>query len=73
MEFSGALDEALDYFRASVKLYNEIRSFLQSEDTLKLSFRSAFQHAYTALRRTLLLLGKNEESLCVAFKEEHRP
>ena len=60
------MDEALDYYRASVKLYNEIRSSLQSEDKLKISFRNKCRNAYNALWRTLLLLGRDEEALCVA-------
>ena len=66
LQFSDVLDEALDYYRSSVKLYNEVRSSLQSEDTMKISFRNACQDAYTALWRTLLQLGKDEEALCVA-------
>ncbi|XP_078350819.1 tetratricopeptide repeat protein 28-like [Oculina patagonica] len=66
MEFSGALHEALDYYQSSVKVYNEVRSLLQSEDTWKITFRNACQHAYTALWSTLLLLEKPDEALCVA-------
>ncbi|XP_078348122.1 uncharacterized protein LOC144633186 [Oculina patagonica] len=66
LELSGDLHEALNYYRSSVKLYNEVRGLLQSEDTWKITFRNAFQHAYDALWRTLLLLEKVEEALCVA-------
>ena len=66
MECSGALDEALHYYQSSVKLYNEVRSFLQSEDTWKISFRNERQDAYTALWRTLLRHKKHDEALCVA-------
>ena len=66
LELLGGMDEALDYYRTSVKLYNEVRSFLQSEDTLKISFRNACRDTYTALWRTLVRLRKDEEALCVA-------
>ena len=66
LKLSGALNRALDYYKSSVKLYNEVRTLLQSEDTLKISFRDVSQHAYTDLWKTLLLLGKNDEALCVA-------
>ncbi|KAL9954591.1 hypothetical protein ACROYT_G042153 [Oculina patagonica] len=66
LKLSGALHEALDYYRSSVKVYNELRSLLQSEDTWKITFRNACQHAYTALWSTLLLLEKPGEALCVA-------
>ena len=66
MELSGVLHEALDYYRSSVNLYNEVRDLLQSEDTWKITFRNARQRAYTALWRTLILLEKADEVLCFA-------
>ena len=65
-EFSGALHEALDYYRSSVQVYNEARALLKSEDAWKISFRNACKDAYTALWRTLVRLGKTDEALCVA-------
>ena len=64
-EFSGRLYEALDFFRSSVKVYDNVRG-LQVEDNFKLSFRDMHQHAYTALYTTLVRLSKIEEALCVA-------
>ena len=66
LALSGALHEAIDYYRSSVKLYNKVRDLLQSEDKWKITFRNACKNTYTALWRTLLLLGKVEEALCVA-------
>ena len=65
-ELSGDLHEALNYYRLSVDVYNEVRSLLQSEDTLKISFRNACQHSYTALWSILLRLEMLEEALRVA-------
>ena len=65
-ETSGSLQEALCYYRSSVKLYNDMSSRLQSKDVWKISFRDARQHAYTALLRTLVKLGKYDEALLVA-------
>ena len=65
-EISDSLYEALDCYRSSVKLYNEVRALLNSEDAWKISFRNAFQHAYTALWRTLVRLQRTNEALCVA-------
>ena len=65
-ELSGALHEALEYYRSSVKLYDEVRALLQSEDVWKISFRNASQDAYTALWRTLVRLQKTDEALLVA-------
>ena len=65
-EISNSLYEALDCYRYSVKLYNEVRALLKSEDAWKISFRNACQHAYTALWRTLIRLERTNEALCVA-------
>jgi len=65
-ELSGDLHEALNYYRSSVKVLNEIRSLLQSEDTWKISFRNACQHSYTALWSLLLRLEMPKEALGVA-------
>ncbi|XP_078352006.1 uncharacterized protein LOC144636694 [Oculina patagonica] len=65
-ELLDSLHEALHYYQYSVRLYNELRALLQSEDVWKISFRDLYQHAYTALWRTLLRLGKTDEALCVA-------
>ncbi|XP_078350706.1 tetratricopeptide repeat protein 28-like [Oculina patagonica] len=65
-EFSGSVHEALDYYRSSVKVYDDVRALLQSEDDWKISFRNACQCAYTALYRNLVKLARTDEALCVA-------
>ena len=62
---SGKLQLALDYYRFSVKLNNDTRALLQSEDDWKISFRNLRRNVYTALWRTLLRLKKTDEALCV--------
>ena len=64
-ELSGNLQVALDYYRLSVKLINDTRALLQSEDDWKISFRNSYHNAYTALWRTLLTLQRTDEALCV--------
>ncbi|KAL9951531.1 hypothetical protein ACROYT_G044207 [Oculina patagonica] len=65
-EFSDALHEALDYYRASVKLFEDVRALLRYEDTWKISFRNTYRQAYTALWRALVRLENISEALCVA-------
>ena len=64
-ELSGNLQVALDYFRLSVKLINDTRALLQSEDDFKISFRNNWHVAYTALWRTLVRREETDEALCV--------
>ena len=66
-EFSGSLCKALNFYRLSIKHFDETRRLLQSEDALKISFRDTKQVAYTALWRTLL---KNIEVLEALFAAE---
>jgi len=61
-----SLCEALKCYRSSVKVYNEIRALLQSEDQWKISFRNRNEDAYSALWRTLLKNGDIEEALYAA-------
>ena len=65
-ELAGSLSEALDYFRSSVKMFDDIRALLQSEDMWKISFRDYRQCAYTALWRTLVKNGETDEALFAA-------
>ena len=65
-ELLGNLQVALDYYQSSVKLINDTRALLQSEDDWKIYFRNRYHVAYTALWRTLLMLQKTDEALCVA-------
>ena len=64
-EFLGNLQVASDYYRKSVKVINDTRALLQSEDDWKISFRNSYSVGYTALWRTLLRLEKTDEALCV--------
>ncbi len=66
LEFSGSLQEALGYYQSSVKLYNEMRFLLLSEDVWKITFRNACQDVYTALWRTLVRLQRTDQALLVA-------
>ena len=65
-EWSGSFSEALDYYQSSVKLFENTRALLQSEDSWKISFRDRHRDAYTALWRSLLKTGKTDEALCAA-------
>lgn len=65
-ECSGSLSEALLCYRSSIRLYNNVRTGLQSNDVWKISFRNACQDAYTALWRTLVKLEKTEDALMAA-------
>ena len=65
-EFSGSLCKALNFYRLSIKHFDEARRILQSEDAWKISFRDTKQGAYTALWRALLKNGKVDEALCAA-------
>ena len=62
----GNFSEGLECFQSSVKLFDVIRGSLQSEDTLKISFRDINRDAYSGLWETLLELGKINEALCAA-------
>ena len=64
-ELSENLQLALDYYRLSVKLINDTRALLQSEDDWKISFCNYYNAVYTALWRTLVSLEKTNEALCV--------
>ena len=62
----GSLSETRDYYRSSVKIFDDIRALLQSEDKWKISFRDLHQCAYTSLWRTLVKTGETDEALCAA-------
>ena len=47
-------------------MYNEVRNFLQSEDTWEISVGNACQHSYTALWSILLCLEMPEDALRAA-------
>ena len=65
-EWSGSFSEALDCYQSSVKLFENTRALLQSEDSWKISFRDRHRDVYTALWRSLLKTGKTDEVLCAA-------
>ena len=64
--YSNFLNEALEHFRCSVKVYDTIRASSISEDELKISFRSKHQFAYTHLWQVLVMLERNDEALYAA-------
>ena len=61
-----SLLEALENYQTSVKVFNEMRSLLQSEDQWKIGFRNEYNHAYTGLWRVLLKQEKIGEALAAA-------
>ena len=65
-EREGSLSLALDYYRSSVKIFDDLRGRLQSEDKWKISFRDLHKCAYTSLWRTLVKTGETDEALCAA-------
>ena len=44
-ELQGSLDEALQYFRSSVRMLNSGRALLQAQDDWKISLRDQHRHA----------------------------
>ena len=62
----GFLNEALDHFRCSVKIFDTIRASFISEDGSKIRFRTHRQCAYTKLWQVLLMLQKKDEALYAA-------
>ena len=65
-EMLKSLLEALENYQTSVKVFNEMRSLLQSEDQWKIGFRNECNHAYTGLWRVLLKQEKIGEALVAA-------
>ena len=65
-EMLKSLLEALENYQTSVKVFNEMRSLLQSEDRWKIGFRNECNHAYTGLWRVLLKQEKIGEALAAA-------
>ena len=65
-EWAGSLSMALDYYRSSVKIFDDLRGRLESEDKWKISFRDLHQCAYTSLWRTLVKTGETDEALYAA-------
>ena len=65
-EMLKSLLEALENYQTSVKVFNEMRSLLQSEDRWKIGFRNEYNLAYTGLWRVLLKQEKIGEALAAA-------
>ncbi|CAH3171340.1 unnamed protein product [Porites evermanni] len=62
----GSLNEALDHFRCSVKIYDTVRASYISEDGSKISFRTHHESSYTNLWQVLVMLERNDEALYAA-------
>ena len=62
-ELSGCFQEALDFYRSSVKVYNNVRHLFQGNDARKVNFRDMHHNSYTALWRTLVRVSKTDEAL----------
>ncbi|XP_078360938.1 tetratricopeptide repeat protein 28-like [Oculina patagonica] len=67
-ESQGFLPKALEYYDRSVRLFNHVRSLLQSKDEWKIGYRNEVDMAYTSLWRVLLKQGKVVEALFAAEK-----
>ena len=65
-EMLNVLPKALDNYQASVKVFNQMRSLLQSQDKWKIGFRNECNYAYTGLCRVLLKQEKIGEALVAA-------
>ena len=65
-EMLESLSRALENYQKSVKVFNQMRSLLQSEDKWKIGLRNEYNHAYTGLCRVLLKQEKIGEALAAA-------
>ncbi|XP_068675882.1 tetratricopeptide repeat protein 28-like [Montipora foliosa] len=65
-ESSASLCKAINFYRLSIKHFNETRRLLHAEDAWKIGFRDTNQNAYTALWRALLNNGEIVEALYAA-------
>ncbi|XP_044178641.1 tetratricopeptide repeat protein 28-like [Acropora millepora] len=62
----GKFENALDNFVSAVEAFNTLRSLLKSEDDWKTKFRELYDNTYTAIWRSLLIIGRIEEALFAA-------
>ncbi|XP_078362819.1 uncharacterized protein LOC144646971 [Oculina patagonica] len=67
-ESQGVLSKALEYYDRGVRLFNHVRSLLQSNDEWKIGYRNKIDNAYTGLWRVLLKQGNMVEALLAAEK-----
>ena len=65
-EMLESLSKALENYQRSVKVFNQMRSLLQSQDKWKIGFRNECNYAYTGLCRVLLKQEKIGEALAAA-------
>ena len=65
-EMLNVLPKALDNYQRSVKVFNQMRSLLQSQDKWKIGFRNECNYAYTGVCRVLLKQEKIGEALVAA-------
>ena len=65
-EMLNVLPKALDNYQRSVKVFNQMRSLLQSQDKWKIGFRNECNCAYTGFCRAFLKQGKIGEALVAA-------
>ena len=65
-EMLNVLPKALDNYQTSVKVFNQMRSLLQSQDKWKIGFRNECNYAYTGVCRVLLKQEKIGEALVAA-------
>ena len=61
-----SLSKALENYKTSVKVFNQMSSLLQSQDKWKIGFRNECNYAYTGLCRVLLKQEKIGEALAAA-------
>ena len=62
----GQFDIAVGNFVSAVDVCNTLRSLLKSEDNWKMKFRDQHEMTYTSLWRSLLRIGKINDSLVAA-------
>ena len=65
-EMLESLSKALENYQTSVKVFNQMRSLLQSQDKWKIGFRNECNYAYTGLCTVLLKQEKIGEALAAA-------
>ena len=59
-------ESAVDNFVSAVNVLNSLRSLLKSKDNWKIKYREQHETTYTALWRSLLIIGKVDEALFAA-------
>ena len=64
--FLEQFESAVDNFVSAVNVLNSLRSLLKSKDNWKIKYREQHETTYTALWRSLLIIGKVDEALFAA-------